>query len=255
VTTATAPAAATASGSAEARLLGGAVSREHGELAPRLRGAAVRALRIRVLEPQELLEVTLARHAHELVDRHRRRSVGRSPDAPQTVSAMSDRDALIWLVVMRQGKANSGSSLLGVESPSDLRSRLTFEKGASDGQIGKTQQGGGCARQAGRTGSRSVFEADGESVCRRKGQGRARSWSRAVCVGPFQEQGEVAARLSRSSAGRRDSAALGQTTWTRAQAAKCVLLVAASWRCVAAAARLPRHFEAACPATSISKEG
>jgi hypothetical protein len=84
VSAATAPAATTASGrSAEARLLGGAVSREHGELAARLRRAAFRAVRVSVVEPDELLEVLLARHARVLVDRHRRGSVGTSPDASQ----------------------------------------------------------------------------------------------------------------------------------------------------------------------------
>src|SRR5919106_1179081 len=81
---ATAPAAAAASASAEARLLGGAVSREHGELARNPSRPAVGAGRIGLADPEELLEVALARHAHELVDRHRPGSLGRSPDAPQT---------------------------------------------------------------------------------------------------------------------------------------------------------------------------
>jgi predicted DCC family thiol-disulfide oxidoreductase YuxK len=59
------------------------VSREHGELPRDPRGAAIGARRIGGGHPDELLEVGLALHAHELVDRHRRRSVGRSPDAPQ----------------------------------------------------------------------------------------------------------------------------------------------------------------------------
>jgi len=83
---ATAPAAATtatAHWAAEARLLGGAVRREHGELPGHLRVAAVRARRVGVVHPDELLEVALALHAHELVDRHRSRSVGTQPDAAQ----------------------------------------------------------------------------------------------------------------------------------------------------------------------------
>src|SRR5688572_29600572 len=84
--TPTRAAAASASGSAEARLLGGAVSREHGELAIRLRRAAVGAARVGVLEAHELLEMALALHANELVDRHRCRSVGTRPDAPQGTS-------------------------------------------------------------------------------------------------------------------------------------------------------------------------
>src|SRR5215475_13275233 len=80
---ATAPAAATASRTrAEARLLGGAVSGEHGELLAHVRGAAVRAVRV-VTVPDELLEMRLALHAHVLVNRHRRGSVGSVPDEPQ----------------------------------------------------------------------------------------------------------------------------------------------------------------------------
>src|SRR5436190_2921683 len=82
----TAPAATTASRTrAEARLLGGAVSGEHGELLAHVRGAAVRAVGV-VTVPDELLEVRLALHAHVLVDRHRRGSVGLAPDGPQTES-------------------------------------------------------------------------------------------------------------------------------------------------------------------------
>src|SRR5213076_2227757 len=79
----TAPAATTASRTrAEARLLGGAVSGEHGELLAHVRGAAVRAVGV-VTVPDELLEVRLALHAHVLVNRHRRGSVGTVPDGPQ----------------------------------------------------------------------------------------------------------------------------------------------------------------------------
>ena len=81
---ATASAATTACGwSAEARLFGGAVSREHGELALGPRGAAVGARGVAVVEAQELLEMALALHADELVDRHRDGSLGTGPDATQ----------------------------------------------------------------------------------------------------------------------------------------------------------------------------
>ena len=63
---------------AVARLLGGAVSREHGELLAHVRGLAVGAAH-RFPVPDELLEVRLALHAHVLVDRHRRGSLGRGP--------------------------------------------------------------------------------------------------------------------------------------------------------------------------------
>src|SRR5918999_2650751 len=60
---ATAPAAATAAGySAKARLLGGAVSREHGEEPVELRRAAVGTRQTFVVESHELLEVALAGH-------------------------------------------------------------------------------------------------------------------------------------------------------------------------------------------------
>src|SRR4029434_9593775 len=79
---ATAPAATTARWhrSAEGRLLGGAVSGEHGELLAHMRGVAVGAAD-RFPVPDELLEVRLALHAHVLVDRHRRESLGIDPDA------------------------------------------------------------------------------------------------------------------------------------------------------------------------------
>ena len=86
VAAATAPAAtaaAPAGGSAEAGLFGGAVSREHGELTGHLRPTAVRAVGIRAVDPHQILEVALALHADELVDRHRRPSVGTAADAAQ----------------------------------------------------------------------------------------------------------------------------------------------------------------------------
>src|SRR5918994_4507676 len=80
-TAATRPAAASATGrrGTEGRLLGGAVSREHGQLPPHVRGAAVRAVGV-VPVPDQLLEVRLAAHAHVLVDRHRLGSLGTSSD-------------------------------------------------------------------------------------------------------------------------------------------------------------------------------
>src|SRR5438874_6581948 len=75
----------TASGrhrSAVTRLLGGAVSREHGELLADVRGLAVGAAD-RFPVADELLEMRLALHAYVLVDRHRRGSLGRDPDGPQ----------------------------------------------------------------------------------------------------------------------------------------------------------------------------
>src|SRR5947208_5321982 len=78
---ATAPAATTAARRhpAVARLLGGAVSREHGELPAHVRGLAIGAVD-RLAVADELLEVRLALHAHVLVDRHRRESLGTDPD-------------------------------------------------------------------------------------------------------------------------------------------------------------------------------
>ena len=78
VPAATAPAATTASTCrrlAEAGLRGGAVSGEHGELLAHVRGLAVGTGRVRLRDPDELLEVRLALHAHVLVDRHRLGSV------------------------------------------------------------------------------------------------------------------------------------------------------------------------------------
>jgi N-acetyltransferase len=77
--------AATASASAEAGLLGGAVSREHGELLPHVLGPAVRAIGVLPV-PDELLEVGLALHADVLVDRHRPGSLGSHSDGPQMCS-------------------------------------------------------------------------------------------------------------------------------------------------------------------------
>src|SRR3954470_5287767 len=77
---ATASAATTATSSTEARLLGGAVSREHGELLAHVHGAAVGAVGI-VTVADELLEMRLALHADVLVDRHRLGSLGTRPDA------------------------------------------------------------------------------------------------------------------------------------------------------------------------------
>ena len=77
VPAATAPAATTARRwTAEGGLLGGAVSREHGELLAHVRGVAVGAAD-RFPVADELLEVRLALHAHVLVDRHRRESLGK----------------------------------------------------------------------------------------------------------------------------------------------------------------------------------
>src|ERR671929_1140346 len=66
---ATAPAAASASRRPEARLLGGAVGREHGELLAHVRGLALRAVDLLPV-PDEFLEVRLALHADVLVDGH-----------------------------------------------------------------------------------------------------------------------------------------------------------------------------------------
>src|SRR3954471_20094719 len=79
---ATASAATTATGRAEARLLGGAVSREDGELLAHVLGAAIRTVGV-VTVPDELLEMRLALHAHVLVDRHRRESLGITPDVSE----------------------------------------------------------------------------------------------------------------------------------------------------------------------------
>jgi hypothetical protein len=82
VPAATASTTTTASGrhrSAVTRLLGGAVSREHGELLADVRGVAVGAAD-RFPVPDELLEMRLALHADVLVDRHRCGSLGRDPD-------------------------------------------------------------------------------------------------------------------------------------------------------------------------------
>ena len=85
---ATAPAAtASARPSAVARLPGGAVSRKHGKLARHPFGAARVTRGVRVAHADELLEVVLALHAHELVDRHRRGSVGTYPDERQPDAA------------------------------------------------------------------------------------------------------------------------------------------------------------------------
>ncbi len=58
------------------------MSREHGELLTHILGAAVRTIGV-VTVPDELLEMRLAFHADVLIDRHRRESLGRAPDAPQ----------------------------------------------------------------------------------------------------------------------------------------------------------------------------
>ena len=58
------------------------MSREHGELLAHVRGLAVGAIHCLAV-PDELLEVRLALHAHVLVDRHRRGSLGMDPDASQ----------------------------------------------------------------------------------------------------------------------------------------------------------------------------
>src|SRR5207247_8832604 len=81
VAAATAP-AATAAASAEAGLLGGAVSREHGELLAHVLGAAVRTVGV-VSVPDELLEVRLALHADVLVDRQHLGSLGCHSDHSQ----------------------------------------------------------------------------------------------------------------------------------------------------------------------------
>src|SRR5439155_12269860 len=62
-----------------------AVSREDGELLEHVLGAAIRTVGI-VTVPDELLEMRLALHAHVLVDRHRRESLGSHPDGPQIAS-------------------------------------------------------------------------------------------------------------------------------------------------------------------------
>jgi O-antigen biosynthesis protein WbqP len=67
VTAAAAPAAATAA--AEARRLAHAVGGEDRDLAPDVGGAAVGAVGV-LAQTDELFEVRLALHAHELVDRH-----------------------------------------------------------------------------------------------------------------------------------------------------------------------------------------
>src|SRR3954452_8538712 len=80
---ATASAATTARRrSAKARLLGGAVSREDGELLAHVLGTAIRTIGV-VTVPDELLEVRLALHAHVLIDRHRRESLGITPDVSE----------------------------------------------------------------------------------------------------------------------------------------------------------------------------
>src|SRR5207245_3412306 len=85
VAAATAPAAAAAPGStAEARLHGGAVSREHRELLRHLDRPAVGAARA-LAGSDELLEVGFALHADVLVDRHRHGSLGTRPDARQAL--------------------------------------------------------------------------------------------------------------------------------------------------------------------------
>src|SRR5919201_3346904 len=79
VVTATAPAAATAATRC-AGLPGGADHRERRELLRHLRRAALRAGDL-LVSPDELLEVRLAAHADELVDRHRLGSVDMTLDA------------------------------------------------------------------------------------------------------------------------------------------------------------------------------
>jgi hypothetical protein len=54
----------------EARLVTGAAGRKDGELLEHVRGAAVRAARLRIVYADELLEVRLALHAGVFVDRH-----------------------------------------------------------------------------------------------------------------------------------------------------------------------------------------
>src|SRR5215211_8796898 len=66
-------AAATPSAAAEAGLLGRAVRREHRELLAHVRRAAIGAVG-RLADADELLEMRLALHADELVDRHRLQS-------------------------------------------------------------------------------------------------------------------------------------------------------------------------------------
>src|SRR5262249_58799847 len=69
---AAAAATATRGGLTVARLRRGAVHREDGELAPGVRGAAVRARRCVGVHADELLKVLLALHAGVLVDGHAR---------------------------------------------------------------------------------------------------------------------------------------------------------------------------------------
>jgi len=71
-------------------LLDGAGSGEHGELLAHVLGTAIRAVGI-VTVPDELLEMRLALHAHILVDRHRRESLGSCPDEPQIDEAKGVR--------------------------------------------------------------------------------------------------------------------------------------------------------------------
>ena len=68
--------------SAEARLLGGAVRREHRELPARRCRAAVGAIGRRRSSRTSSSKWRLALHADELVDRHRRGSVGIHADRP-----------------------------------------------------------------------------------------------------------------------------------------------------------------------------
>src|SRR5436309_7669071 len=125
VTAATAPAATTASGTAEAWLRGGAVSGEHGELLPHVRGAAVGARRL-LVAPDELLEVRLALHAHVLVDRHRLGSLGRSPDGPQIWSNEPVWDRLASrlegrIVVLEPLRRDHQAGLLAAAADQPLR--------------------------------------------------------------------------------------------------------------------------------------
>src|SRR5204862_3711403 len=83
VTAATGTAATAAATTECAGLPGGAHHRERRELLRDLRRTAVGARDLRV-PAHELLEVLLAAHADELVDGHRRGSLGTSPDEPQT---------------------------------------------------------------------------------------------------------------------------------------------------------------------------
>jgi len=93
VTAATTPAAATAATEC-AGLPGGADHRERRELFRHLRRAALGAGDFLVAAHQ-LLEVRLAAHADELVDRHRPGSLGPVPDNPQTPTRQSRAETFL----------------------------------------------------------------------------------------------------------------------------------------------------------------